>query len=288
MPTVSDATAAIRIRRGMPTRTPLQQAALRLLFVVAVPYAVVALGAWLGQRWLLYPRGAAEPPIDRGEYERVPFDADGAHGEVPLWIVTNPIAPTAPLVVWFHGNAEQLADEGWPQQSLVVRGVSFAGAEFPGYGDATGAGPTEATLFAAARASLTALQARPGAAGVPVVCVGMSLGSGVAAAMAAEGRCARLVLLSAYTSLPQAAQAVHFWLPGRWLVEDQLDTAGRAASITVPTLLIHGRDDATCPLWMGRQLAATIPNATLVERDGGHGVLDGDVYDRVAAFAKGP
>lgn len=252
---------------------------LRVPRAVGIGYACAVLLAALGQRQLLYPRPHPEPIPDRGEVVRVPFDG----GDIPLWIVRTP-DPTDPLLVWFHGNAEQAADQGSNGQSLVARGVSVAVAEYPGYGLATGVGPSETTILAAARETLRALAARS----KHIVCAGQSLGTGVAAAMAAEGYCERLELISPYTSLPDAAQVATPWLPARWLVLDQLDTGSRAAALHVPTLIIHGVDDRTVPIAMGRALAATIPGARLIERPGrGHNdVVDGDVLDRMAAFAR--
>jgi hypothetical protein len=250
---------------------------LRVPRAVAIGYGCAVLLAALGQRQLLYPRPDPEPIPDRGEVLRVPFDG----GDVPLWIVTT---PGAPLVVWFHGNAEQAATESSTGQSLIARGLSVAIAEYPGYGMATGAGPTETTILSAARATMRSLSARS----KHIVCAGQSLGTGVAAAMAADGYCERLELISPYTSLPEAAQAATPWLPARWLVLDQLDTGSRAAALHVPTLIIHGVDDRTVPIAMGRALASAIPGAELVERAGrGHNdVVDGDVLDRMAAFAR--
>ncbi len=259
----------------------------------AASYAAVVCGMALGQRWLIYPGQLKAPggiPMV-GEHFFVPFEAGTAgSGTVPVWTV--PTTGSAgggsrpALLVWFHGNAEQLADTIWPEQSFVNRGLSFAAVEYAGFGEATGAGPTEATVLAGARAGLDQLRASSGPQ-TPIVCVGASLGTGVAAAMAAEGRCDRLELVSAYTSLPGAAQSEYPWLPAKWLVIDQFDTGSRAATIRVPTLLVHGTEDRTCPIWMGRQLARDIAGATLLERPRGHGdILDEEVYDRLAEFAR--
>lgn len=66
------------------------------------------------------------------------------------------------------------------------------------------------------------------------------MGSGVAAAMAAEGRCTALVLLAPHTSLPDIATTHYPFVPGFMLL-DRLDTLARAADIHVPTLAVHGR-----------------------------------------------
>lgn len=251
----------------------------RYLRAVAIAYGVVLVGAALGQRALLYPRPTPQAFPSRGTVSRVSY----ADGEVPLWVELAP-DPAAPLLAWFHGNAEQAGGEGWYMGASLQRGVSFAAAEYPGYGLSSGAGPSEGALVAAARSTIAALPAPTG----PLVCVGESLGTGVAATMAAEGLCAKLVLVSPYTSLPRVAQHAVPWLPGRLLVLDRFDTLSRAAKISVPTLILHGDRDEVVPVEMGRELAAAFPAARLVERPGrGHNdMVDDELFDQVAAFAR--
>ncbi len=50
----------------------------------------------------------------------------------------------------------------------------------------------------------------------------------------------------------------------------KLDVSEQAKQITVPTLVIHGRDDMTIPPEAGRRLASLVPNATFRMVDGGH------------------
>jgi pimeloyl-ACP methyl ester carboxylesterase len=51
----------------------------------------------------------------------------------------------------------------------------------------------------------------------------------------------------------------------------EIDVSELAKDIHVPTLVIHGRDDATVPLESGRRLASLIPNARFEIVEGGHG-----------------
>ena len=53
----------------------------------------------------------------------------------------------------------------------------------------------------------------------------------------------------------------------------QLDVSAEAASLRVPTLVMHSRDDARVPFEQGRQLAALIPSARFVPLEGRNHVL---------------
>jgi pimeloyl-ACP methyl ester carboxylesterase len=48
------------------------------------------------------------------------------------------------------------------------------------------------------------------------------------------------------------------------------DVSSHLPKVRVPTLLLWGSRDEDTPLWMGRRMEATIPDAALVELDGGH------------------
>ena len=51
----------------------------------------------------------------------------------------------------------------------------------------------------------------------------------------------------------------------------QVDLRQHLAKITMPTLVVHGSDDAIIPIAAGRYLAATLPQALFHEvRDCGH------------------
>jgi len=52
-----------------------------------------------------------------------------------------------------------------------------------------------------------------------------------------------------------------------------LDMHSRLADIRTPTLVLHCRNDACIPFWLGRELAAGIPNARFVELDSRNHVL---------------
>lgn len=58
-----------------------------------------------------------------------------------------------------------------------------------------------------------------------------------------------------------------------WRMNAMVDVSELAPRITVPTLVLHSRDDRMCPLAEGRRMAALIPNARFVEFDGANHVV---------------
>jgi len=184
-----------------------------------------------------------------------------------IWIP--PPSNGAPVVVHFHGNGEDLASLGPILDLLRSIGAGILAVEYPGYGiSRTDGGPSEEAFYRVGAAA--AAYARERAAGSPVVLEGQSLGTGVAAELAARGFGSRVILISPYTSMAEVA-AVHFpWLPVRLLLRDRFETASKASRIEVPVLLIHGSEDEVVPEWMSEDLEEVFPHATRRLLEGAH------------------
>jgi hypothetical protein len=257
-----------------------------ILAVLAGLYLVLCVAGCLGYRSILYPAphdGAVVPPA--GAALRTLTAADG----VAVLALHFPAPPGAPTVVHFHGNGETLRTEAGFGAALHRRGLGVLLVEYRGYGAAPGA-PSEEVFYRDAEAALAALASD----GVPpqrVVLSGISLGTGVAAEMAARGRGARLVLVAPYTSIPKVAGRIAPILPASWIIGDRFDTLGKAAKIKVPTLVIHGDRDEVIPYDMGQGVTAAIAGARLVTVEGGHhNDLFGrrpDLLDAIADHARG-
>ncbi len=236
-----------------------------------VVYLFVLILLTLGQRHLLY-----RPPSPRP----IP-------GLTPVWLdLGDAVVPMVQMgpqdgqpVLFMHGNGGQLVDNLWIGEALASRQLSVSLVEYPGFGLATGVGPSEEGLIAAARAALATLP--------PAVCVGHSLGSGVATAVAAEGRCVVLVLVAPFSSIPDMAALRFPIFPARWLVRDRFDSAARAPGVAVPVLITHGRHDRVVPFEMGEALAARFADAEFVPRERGHvDIFDDETFDRIAELAR--
>lgn len=240
---------------------------------------VVGLGVLFGvQRSLLFPAPVPLPTVVPRGAERATLSL--AEGTVPMWWAN---ADGAPLVLFFHGNGGQLSRTARTGRDAAAVGLGFAAVEYPGYGESTGEGPSEAGCIEAGRAAIAKLQSQGFAA---PICMGHSLGTGVATALAAEGRCARLVLASPYTSIADLAASRYPFVPVRWLLLDSFDSFARASRVAVPALVVHGQSDTVIPFAMGRTLAEAIPNARFMERARHHNdILDGETWALVAEFA---
>jgi pimeloyl-ACP methyl ester carboxylesterase len=174
-------------------------------------------------------------------------------------------------VVFFHGNAETVADRVPLHDFLVEHGWDVVIIAYRGYPGSEGA-PTEDGLRLDARAAWRFATERLGIPRQHVVIHGKSLGGGVAALLAEEVDPGGLVMESTFTSITDVAKGRFPLYPSSLLVRHPFDTKSRAPLIDCPTLVIHADRDQTIPVEHGRELAKLFPNCTYVEVAGlGHG-----------------
>jgi pimeloyl-ACP methyl ester carboxylesterase len=255
----------------------------RIVGAVLVAYLSVCGVLFFEQRSLLYrPSGVrlGDPPAG-SDYRPLDVSVAGIGVMKDWW--APPASPALPTIVFFHGNASDRSDFEAEGGLFRRRGWGVVLASYPGYSGNPGS-PSEAALLADARATIAAVAPRVG----PIIVWGHSLGSGVAARMASEGRAAGLVLESAYTSLVDVAARAYPYVPVQLLVLDRFDTRSILGRIHTPVLIIHSTDDPVIPFAMGEELARRLgPKATFFRMNGmGHYPHGRDLSDIVANWSR--
>ena len=264
---------------------------LRLLLTIAVltlaaGYLALCAGMFFLQRKLLFPRPQKQSWPSSAPGVRIKLQTSGH--PVETWYLEGPGG--APVLAYFHGNGEQLADAIPIGRWAHAHGLGFFAVEYPGYGEAGGA-PSEASILAAAHKALLHLHTVLRVPAERTVLFGRSLGTGVAAALAAEGAGSKLILLSPYTSIPDVGALAFPLLPVHLLSRDPFNTLALAPKLTLPALLVHGTADEVIPFAIGRRLAAALPSARFVAVHGaGHDDLPDrpEVLEAIATFAASP
>jgi pimeloyl-ACP methyl ester carboxylesterase len=256
---------------------------LSLAVVAAALYVGLCGYLFANQRQAIYhprPTVLGAPPAGSG-YAVLEIAIPGI-GTVKNWWMP-PASPGMPTVVFFHGNAGDRTSFLELGAMLHRQGWGAVLASYPGYSGNPGS-PSEDSLLADARATIAAITPRAG----PIIVWGHSLGSGVAARMASEGRAAGLVLESPYTSLPDVAARIYPYIPVHWLMLDRFDTSALVEKIRVPVLIFHGVDDPQIPFAMGCELAGMLGRrATLVRLEGvGHYPHQIDLSGTVVQWAQ--
>jgi uncharacterized protein len=240
-----------------------------LIFVTAL----VAL-IFLGQRRLMYfPFGGMPPPPEAAGLpaaEAVTFaTADGLtlHG----WFAPAPDPPGRFTVIVFNGNAGNRAHRAPLAAALQAHNVGVLLFDYRGFGGNPGT-PAENGLHADAAAARAYVLARPDVDGSRVVYFGESLGTALAARLAADHPPAAVILRSPFASMAEVGQFHYPFLPVRWLLRDRYASADVIARVTSPLLVIAGERDAIVPIAQSRRLfdAARGPKQLLVIRGADH------------------
>ena len=235
---------------------------LSLIGVVATAYLALLGALWWRQERLLF-----EPePLPADHVFAFGADVHEVHVERPGGTRLNALHLRLPephgIVFYLHGNAGNL--QSWFDHADFYRraGYDFLMLDYRGYGKSGGRIGSEAELRDDARATWQQI-APLYAPGKVRVIAGRSLGSGLAAGLAAELQPDLTVLISPYRSMTAVAAQHYPWVPGM-LLRYPLDTEALAPRITSPLLLLHGDQDALIPPDHSDALAARVPHAQLV------------------------
>lgn len=253
-------------------------------------YAIVVMVMYTNQRRLMYVPGPPPPAPSALGFSEVAAVATRTEDGLRLMSWFAPASPGRPTVLYFHGNAGNFAHRETKLAPFLKARLGVVLAGYRGYNGNPGR-PTEAGLYADARAAATGL-AKRGVRPRDIVLYGESLGTGVATRLAAElaanGTPVRGVVLEApYLSMAAAAQAQYPWLPAKWLVKDRFDNLARIGDIGAPLLIVHGRRDRIVPVGQGEALfaAAREPKQARWFDDAGHtDLFDHGADEAVLAF----
>lgn len=234
---------------------------------------------FLVQRWMIFPGQFRDPP----DISTAVLDATGgralssARAGKSWWFAGDPHRPALAV---FHGNGEIIEDWLATAANLRSQGYNVLLVEYPGYGGSPGA-PTHTTLIENARRAMN--EAKPLHDG-PWIAVGISLGTGVATALARDGSFDAVALIAPYSSM--TAMATRRLAPG-FLVRDRFDNLAALHGFIKPVLIIHGKKDRSIPPAMASQVAAVCAGPVdlrLLDSHGHQSVLGGDVLDIVTTW----
>lgn len=205
-------------------------------------YVVVAAAAFFGQRKALYfpPNMYHTPPADMTEI-RTRAGHLGWH---------SPAKPGRPTVMVFHGNASSIDSNLHIFRDLQAQGYGVWSAGYPGYPGTEGR-PTQSNLVAAA---IDQYEHLSNIGTDNIVFYGTSLGSGVAAQLAAKHPPQLLILDAPFNSVLDMAQTQVPFLPTRILLKDRWQSDEALENLETPLMWIHGTADNIIPLSQGQKL----------------------------------
>ena len=260
---------------GLPTRRWPQRLVGLLLLALGLYGAVVA-GLWWRQEALLFhPQVLAQD--HRFETASTPdSDTREVWVEVPgarLHALHLRLPQPRGVVFFLHGNAGSL--QTWFVNTGYYRrlNLDLFMLDYRGFGKSSGRIENEAQLMADVRAAWA--QIAPAYAGKQRVFYGRSLGTGLAAQLAAEVQPELTVLVSPYTSMAALAAEKYPWVPNA-VLRYPLRTDLALPQVQGRVMLVHGERDTLIPPHHSRRLHALQPRAEMLwVPQAGHG----DIHD---------
>lgn len=195
----------------------------------------------------------------------------GLEGAVPMKVAYDdgtmitgwwqrPANKNAPVVVLVHGRSANISSRSPVMQHLVADGMGVLMFDYRGYGASSGR-PSEHNIIQDTLTAYHWLRAR-GVDAQRIVVVGQSLGNGPAAALAAQQPVGGLLLVSPFTTLPDAMAERLPWLPVHLVpwTRNRFDVGAYLVRFRGPTVLITSKDDGMVPLKNARRLQADKPD----------------------------
>jgi uncharacterized protein len=211
--------------------------ALHVFFIMVVAAAVLFVGVcgvlFVFQRSLIY---YPQPSSHQHGVTLMPLTV----GAEAVMVSTRPLAgPDA--VIYFGGNGEDVSQD-MPDMTTAFPSRAIYLLHYPGYGGSSGS-PSQKAIFADALALFDRVHPEH----PNVVVIGRSLGSGVAVWVASQRPVARLVLVTPFDSLGDAAAPQYPYVPIRWMLLDKYESWRYAPHVTAPTRIVVAEDDELVP-----------------------------------------
>jgi uncharacterized protein len=239
------------------------------LFAALLYATLLALVWWQQERLIFLPSPLpAEHRFDFGA------DVHEAWVEVPgarLHALHLRNALPRGVVFYLHGNAGNL--DSWFSHADFYRrqNLDLFMLDYRGYGKSSGRIESQAQLEADVRAAWASIA--PHYVGKKRVFFGRSLGSALAAGLAAEEQPDLTVLVSPYESMAALAAEHYRWVP-QALLRYPLRTDEALARVKSPVLLLHGqRDDLIEPRHSERLLRVAPRAERVLIESAGHNDL---------------
>jgi uncharacterized protein len=242
-----------------------------LLSTMVVLYGVLCIVVYFQQEKLLFhptrlpgdfaytfrhPFTEVNLPVEGAVINLVHFHTPGAKG----------------VILYLHGNGDIVARLEWIANYFVSLGYDVVLPDYRGYGKSSGRITNERTFYADMQAVYGYVQTHYPQQQITLY--GQSIGSGLAARLAAENQPLRLILEAPYASMRDLAALRFPWIP-TFLLKYPLRTDLWIEQVRCPVYFIHGTADRVIPdeaserlyrLVVGEKELLSVPGA-------GHGLL---------------
>ena len=213
-------------------------------------YGAVCLWLYFNQTRLIFKPNqevVAAQTADLSGYEDVWITPrSNSPGKIHGWWLPRQTAGELTLL-YLHGNGENIGANLEHANRYRRMGFDVLLIDYRGYGRSPGPHPSEQRVYEDAIAAHRYLIQERQVSPQQLWLFGHSLGGAIAIDLATRQSVAGLIIQSSFSSMYQAVMATesYDWIPVRWLLHQHFDSLSKVPQLRVPTLYIHGLEDAT-------------------------------------------
>lgn len=269
---------------------------LLLRMILLIYIGVVLYIVFFQRRSLYYPTRIAREQLEPLAVENGMTPWHNPDGALIGWRPRlHSLDSTNDVLLVLHGNAgfalHRLYLVKGFERPIDAHAFSVYLLEYPGFGPRKGS-PSESSLYDAAQEAFELLrQEQPGQR---IFVVGESIGSGLAARLAAEhaSQVSGLFLITPFTSMTDVARHHYPMLPVGLLLRDRYETQSWLAQYHGPVAFLLAGKDSVVPPPLGQTLYETYdgPRRQWLQPDSGHNTLHYDLqapwWDEVRTFLR--
>lgn len=254
---------------------------LRILLILVIAYAGAILWMWVRQeKYLFQPKHY--DPLPKFEKYRYDRTINGVYHQG--WYLDKGFDTT---VIYYGGNAEDLAGHCEVFYDNFKANVLMM--NYRGYGQSEGT-PSEEAMVSDGIALYDLFREETGLPPEKNFLMGRSLGTGVAAQVAAARPAAGVILVTPYESIAAIARFQYPWLPIKGILRHPFRSIDYAPQIDTPVLVILAEHDEILPVESGRRLGeAWGGEKQILTLPAGHNDVHDhpDYFEAINAFVTG-
>ena len=228
----------------------------RVMFLLLVLILLILAGILfypqLENRLIFYPdKGFDDSPSDWNLSYRDVLLRTRDGEKLHCWFF--PVPGESPVLLFCHGNAGNISHRIENVERLVQRGISVFLLSYRGYGKSTGR-PSEKGIYLDGLAAYDYLTETERIPPNRIAIFGRSLGGAVAIEVALQREVKCIVTESTFTSLRDMSKTMFPWALFSPFIPNHYDNGTKIATLSVPKLIVHGKNDEIVPFRIGEKL----------------------------------
>lgn len=220
---------------------------MKALIAVFAPFLFIylclcALLYFSQEKFIFFP-----PKADNQWYSKFKsfeYFIDTGSAKLHGWQVTNPIVNNNASIIYFGGNAEEVAYNLQDANRYTVKNLFFT--NMPGYGSSTGK-PTEKSFLDSSLKIYDHIIEKHQLDPEDVFIMGRSIGSSVASYLASQRKLKGLILITPFDSIEQVARNMYKIFPVTLFLKHKFNTDKYIDKTNAPILIIAAEKDGVIP-----------------------------------------